>query len=79
MCVAIPMQVVSIDGSMAQVDAAGMVATVGLDLVDDVAVGDYVIVHAGYAIQRLSAEEAEETLAILERLGAPWGARDDHG
>ncbi len=79
MCVAIPMRVVSIDGPIAEVDAAGMVATVGLDLVDDVTVGDYVIVHAGYAIQRLSAQEAEETLAILERLGAPWGDRDEDG
>ncbi len=68
MCVATPMRVVSIEGDMAQVDAAGMQARVSLELVDDVAIGDYVIVHAGYAIQRLEAAEAEETLAILERL-----------
>ncbi len=79
MCVATPMRVVSITGQLAEVDAAGMVATVGLDLVDDVTVGDYVIVHAGYAIQRLSAPEAEETLAILKRLGAPWGDRGEDG
>jgi len=43
-----------------------------LTLVDGVAVGDYVIVHAGYAIQFMSAQEAEENLAILERLEASW-------
>ena len=79
MCVATPMRVVAIDGSLAEVDVAGVHATIGLDLVDDVAVGDYVIVHAGYAIQRLSAHEAEETLAILERLGGPWEGRRDDG
>lgn len=68
MCVATPMRVVSIAENMAEVDAAGVRARVSLELVDEVVVGDYVIVHAGYAIQRLAPEEAEETLAILERL-----------
>ena len=44
------------------------VIDVALDLVDGVGVGDYIIVHAGFAIQRLSADEALETLAILERM-----------
>lgn len=68
MCVATPLKVMEIAGDSAKVGASGMELTVGLDLVDDVSVGDYVIVHAGYAIQRLSAEDAEETLLILERL-----------
>jgi hydrogenase expression/formation protein HypC len=68
MCVATPMRVVSIDGSFAKVDAAGIQVQVSIELVDEVAVGDYVIVHAGYAIQRLSADDAQETLAIFERL-----------
>jgi hydrogenase expression/formation protein HypC len=62
------MKVVSIEGTMAEVDAVGARARVSLELVDEVAIGDYVIVHAGYAIQRLTSEEAEETLAILDRL-----------
>jgi hydrogenase expression/formation protein HypC len=68
MCVATPMRIVSIEGASAKVDASGIQAQVSIELVDDVGVGDYVIVHAGYAIQRLTPEEAQETLAIFERL-----------
>ena len=68
MCVATPMKVTSIEGSLARVNASGLETTVSIELVDELVVGDYVIVHAGYAIQRLSVEEAQETLAILERL-----------
>jgi len=67
MCLAIPLQVLSIDGDRAHVASGGMELEVGLELVDEVSVGDYVIVHAGYAIQQLTAAEAEETLTILQR------------
>jgi len=77
MCVAFPMELVAIDrgtkergGAAARgtVRSGGLELEVGLDLLDEVVVGDYVIVHAGYAIQRLTAEEARESLAILEKL-----------
>ena len=68
MCLAVPLEVITIAGDMARVRSAGVELDVALDLVDEIAVGDYVIVHAGYAIQRLTAEEAAETLAILERI-----------
>lgn len=68
MCLAIPMRVSSISGRIAVAESAGVRLEVALDLLDDVSEGDYVIVHAGYAIQRLDAEQAHETLAILERL-----------
>lgn len=68
MCLATPMRVVSIVGDTGKVDSGGVELDVSLALVDDVAVGDYVIVHAGFAIQSMSSEEAAETLAILERL-----------
>jgi hydrogenase expression/formation protein HypC len=68
MCLAIPMRVVSVDGSLGQVDASGVLLEVALDLVEEVRPGDYLLVHAGYAITRLSAAEAEENLAILQRL-----------
>lgn len=70
MCLAVPLEVVSIAGDLARVRSAGVELDVALDLVEGASVGDYVIVHAGYAIQRLTAEEAAETLAILERMGA---------
>ncbi len=76
MCVAVPLQVLSIEDQMARVGASGVEMEVGLQLVDEeVAVGDYVIVHAGFAISRLSAEEAEETLVILQRLEASWQSK----
>ena len=62
------MRVVSVDGSHGQVDASGVLLDVALDLVQEVRPGDYVLVHAGYAITQLSAAEAEENLAILQRL-----------
>ena len=68
MCVATPMRIVAVEGSNATVDVSGIQVLVSIELVDDVAVGDYVIVHAGYAIQRLDPEDAQETLAIFERL-----------
>ena len=68
MCLAVPLEVISITGNEARARSSGVELDVALDLVEGVAVGDFVIVHAGYAIQRLTAEEARETLAILERL-----------
>lgn len=72
MCLATPMRVMAIEGLVARVESGGVEIDAGLDLVDEVGVGDYVIVHAGYAIQRLSAEEAAETLSILQRLSQSW-------
>lgn len=68
MCLAVPMQITRTDGSRASVMAAGVEREIGLDLIDEAEVGDWVIVHAGYAITKLSDAEAHETLAILERL-----------
>ena len=73
MCLAVPGRVLSIaevDGtSMAQVDFGGARKDVCLEYVPDVAVGEYVIVHVGFAIQRLDEASARETLANFERLG----------
>ena len=68
MCLAIPMRVESIDGESAVVDAAGTRKTVHIGLVDDVAVGDYLLVHAGYAIAHVDEEEAARTLDLLKQL-----------
>ena len=74
MCLATPMRVLATDGSRGRVDTLGVELEVALDLVEDVQPGDYVIVHAGYAIARVSAAEAQETLAILARLEQSWEA-----
>ncbi len=73
MCLAVPGRVLSIsevDGTlMAQVDFGGIRKDVCLQYVPDVASGEYVIVHVGFAIQRLDEASARETLANFERLG----------
>ena len=70
MCLALPAQVISLGADyQATVDLGGVRKTVSLELVDDVAPGDYVIVHVGYALTRLDADEAERTLALMAEAG----------
>jgi hydrogenase expression/formation protein HypC len=70
MCLAIPAKVVEIaEGDQAIVDLGGVRKDVSLALVEDVKVGDYVIVHVGYALTRLDPEEAEKTLALMAEAG----------
>lgn len=72
MCVAVPMQVISIDGEQALTEVDGVKREANLMLLDqDVKVGDFVIVHAGFAISRLDEEDARETLALLREAFAP--------
>lgn len=71
MCLAIPAKVVRIgDDGVADVELEGVVKEISLDLVDGVGVGDYVVVHVGYALTRLDAEEAERTLKLFAEMGA---------
>ncbi len=71
MCLAIPARVVTLDGGdQATVDLGGVRKAISLALVDGVEPGDYVIVHVGYALSRLDAEEAEATLALFREAGA---------
>lgn len=71
MCLAIPARVVQIfDGDQAVVDMGGVQKEVSLALLDDVSEGDYVIVHVGFALNRLDPEEAEKTLALFAEIGA---------
>jgi len=77
MCLAAPARVISVSGKTAVVDYQGVRTTARLDtLAEPVAVGDYVLVHTGFAIQRLTAEDAEETLRLFDEL-AQSVAEDD--
>lgn len=67
MCLAVPAEVKSIDGHMATVDYGGVRRTANISLVE-AKVGDYVIVHAGYAIQVMDREEAEKTLELFREM-----------
>ena len=70
MCLAVPGRIVEISGRTARVDyGGGLERDAGLDLLPAAAVGDYVLVHAGYAISRLDEKEALETLRILSEMG----------
>lgn len=74
MCLAIPVKVVELfEGDQALVDVGGVRKEISLALVDGIAVGDYVILHVGYAIQKLDAEEAEKTLALFAELDESMG------
>ena len=71
MCLAIPARVVELrEAEQAIVDLGGVRKEISLALVEDVAVGDYVIVHVGYALQKLDPAEAARTLALFAGLDA---------
>lgn len=80
MCVAIPSQIVEIQEGMATVDVGGAKRRISLLLVPDANVGDYVVVHAGFAIKHIDEQEAQETLRILEEIAkTPGGGFDLYG
>jgi hydrogenase expression/formation protein HypC len=69
MCLAVPALVTDLlPDAMARVDVGGIGKTVSVALVDDLAVGDYVILHVGFALSRLDPEEAEKTLALMREV-----------
>lgn len=69
MCLAIPARVAELqDNDTAMVELGGVRKQISLALVDGVSVGDYVIVHVGYALSRLDPEEAEKTLALFAEI-----------
>jgi hydrogenase expression/formation protein HypC len=68
MCLSVPALVVSIDGQMADVSVGGALFKAGLHMVENVKAGDYILLHAGFAIQKISDEEAYETLSLLNEM-----------
>ncbi len=68
MCLSIPCKVLSIEGDKAIVSAGGTEYEASLQLVEDVRVDDYVLIHTGFAIQKISEEEARETMKLLMEL-----------
>ncbi|MHA2059147.1 MAG: HypC/HybG/HupF family hydrogenase formation chaperone [Candidatus Thorarchaeota archaeon] len=68
MCLAVPALVLSIDGDFAQVDFGGASKRICVTLLPELEVGEYVIIHTGYAIEKLKPEEAKKTLALFEEM-----------
>lgn len=70
MCLAIPFLIKSLEGQIAEVEIGGLRRKVSLLLTPEAKVGDYVLVHTGYAIGVLNEEEAAETLRLLEEIAS---------
>ena len=70
MCLAIPGKVIKIDSEMATIDVGGVKRSASLMLLADVEVGDYVIVHAGFAIHKVDSGEAQASLRLFRKLAA---------
>ena len=68
MCLSIPGKVISVEGDMAKVSVGGAEYNASLQLLEDINPGDYVLVHTGFAIQRISKEDADETMKLLSEL-----------
>lgn len=68
MCISVPAQIVTIEGDFAEVSVNGALFRAGLQLVEDPRVGEYVLLHAGFALQKISAEEAAQTLLLWNEL-----------
>ncbi|MBS3905569.1 MAG: HypC/HybG/HupF family hydrogenase formation chaperone [Syntrophaceae bacterium] len=68
MCLGIPGRVVEIEKNVAKVDVGGIVRDISLDLCPDVSVGEYVLIHTGFAIHKVDESEAHETLKLLTEL-----------
>jgi hydrogenase expression/formation protein HypC len=68
MCLSIPAKVISIDGELAKVSISGVECDASIQLVDNIKIGDYVLLHAGFAIKILNEEEALETMKLIDEL-----------
>lgn len=70
MCVAAPMKVIEIEGDTVRAELGGITKEARLDIVDErPELGDYVIIHAGFALHRIDPEEAKITLALWKEMG----------
>lgn len=77
MCVAVPSKIVAIDDQMATIDVQGAQRQISLMLLPEPAeLGDYVLVHAGFAIQKLDQAAGEETLKLFEQMAGALAQKD---
>lgn len=73
MCLAIPgkiVEMVDAENQIAKVDVGGVRRNVNIGMLDDISVGDYVLIHVGFAMSKVDEKEAEETLRLLQDLGS---------
>lgn len=80
MCLSIPARILSIDKNMAKVEIGGLTTSAALDLIEDPQVGDFVLLHTGFAIQKITREEADETntwIRMIQLIDNDCEDRDD--
>ena len=78
MCLAVPMKIIKKDGHCAIGEAGSVSREINLRLLEDARIGDYVLVHAGFAIETIDEHEAEETLKLMEQIGLLQGDDEVH-
>lgn len=80
MCLAIPgkiVEFVDIENQIAKVEVGGVKRNVNIGMLDDTRIGDYVLIHVGFAMSKIDEKEAEETLRLLQELGSYEPEFDD--
>jgi len=77
MCLAVPVQVVSVEGNEAEVEIGGVKRKVSIMLTPEARVGDYVLLHTGYAISVIDEDEAQETLKLFSEMISLGDAAED--
>ncbi len=80
MCLAIPgkiVEIVDVENQIAKVEVGGVKRNVNIGMLDDTRIGDYVLVHVGFAMSKVDEREAEETLRLLQELGSYETEFDD--
>jgi hydrogenase expression/formation protein HypC len=68
MCLGVPGKILEIQKNIAKVDVGGVLRDISLDLCPEVSIGEYVLIHTGFAIQKVDEEEAKETLELLKKM-----------
>jgi hydrogenase expression/formation protein HypC len=77
MCLGIPAKIIHMDGDFAEADISGATVRIGIQLLDQVHLGNYVLVHAGYALEVIDEKDAMETLETLHQLEKINAANND--
>lgn len=68
MCLAIPMKIKKINGEFAEVETGRLIRTVNIQMLSGIKPGDYVLVHAGFAIEKVDTKKAKETLRLIDEI-----------
>ncbi len=68
MCLSIPAQIIKVDGDMADVSVGGTIFRAGVQMIVNPVPGDYVLLHAGFAIERINEKDALDTLRIIDEI-----------